>query len=187
MQKVRPDDDLSFGDSSCDRIVFSTSRLAMSLLRTACLVAFLAFFGYASAQPTVVPLVNFVDMPVPAAPARLKPAIVHTALIMSTDVVEASDGSLIMTQTKFNDYSLKFKITYDASKFSVIYLDSTGLRFNDGRFINPEGRTYVDALERQTNLYRAESDTRSAVKTDAYIQPSTKGRFAASWRECVDT
>jgi hypothetical protein len=161
----------------------------MSLLRTACLVVLLAFAGTTTAQPTVVPLVNFIDMPVPAAPARLKSAIVYTALFMATDVVEAPDGSLILTQTKFNDYSLKFKVTYDANTYSLVYLESSGLRFNDGRRIDPAGRSYADAIERQTDLYKAESDTRFAVKTDAYIHPfyeETLRRFLVGVRRYLN-
>jgi hypothetical protein len=145
----------------------------MSAIRILFLALCLAIAGQAAAQSTVVPIANFIDVPVahPTTTARVKAAIVRSALNLWWDVVEESDGSLIVSQTKPNDYAFKFKVSYDANKYSVTYLDSTSLRFNDGRLIDGNSVTYSGYATQNARLYVNEPETPFLVRSTGYIHP----------------
>lgn len=139
-----------------------------------CLALLFALATPASAQPSVVPVRNFVDIPVtaPSTPARVKSAIVRSALIANWDVVEDADGSLLVSQTKAGDYAFRFRVRFDSGKYSVTYVDSAGLRFEDGRRIDPSSPTALNAAERNERRYKDDKDTPYAVNSGAgYIHP----------------
>lgn len=163
---------------ACENFWLSTLPRALPpslmMVRLCCFLALLfALAVPASAQPTVVPVRNFVDVPVaaPSTPERVKSAIVRSALIAAWDVVEEADGSLLVSKTKVDDYAFRFKVRFTADKYSVTYVDSSGLRFNDGRLIDPNSPTYASAEARHVRRFQDDKESAYAVKSAAYIHP----------------
>jgi hypothetical protein len=144
----------------------------MKFLRL-CWVALLFFFaGSAFAQREPMILYNFIDIPVaaPATKERVKACIVRGALWTSWGVVEQPDGSLLTSWSKPGDYGMSVKITYDATKYSVVYVDSEGLRVKPkDKLMYVSDATLEQALAVQAARFKDWADTPYMVKTDFYI------------------
>ena len=152
----------------------------MPLVRLCCLVLFLAFAGQASAQRVLVPLYDFKDIPVgaPATAARVKAALVRGALNQSWEVVQEADGSLLASALKSDKHYIKVRITYDATKYSLVYLDSRELKVVTAAGFDPKGmqeKRLAYAEKENLENYRYEPSTPFAVKSDFYIHPYYEG------------
>lgn len=122
----------------------------------------------ASAQRGLVPLYDFQDIAVtaPTTERRMKAAIVRTALSLRWDIVEQSDGSLLVWAMKSDHYLVKLRITYDAKKYSVFYVDSKELKLTDQSPFNADL-----TLSRHLEKYKDQPETPFAVRTPNYIEP----------------
>jgi hypothetical protein len=128
----------------------------------------------ASAQRGSVPLYDFKDIAVaaPTTPSRVKAALVRTALGMRWDIVENADGSLLAWVMKDGNALVKLRITYDAAKYSVAYVDSTDFKFVTADAIDRFARdTAEDRLPRYLEKNKDSPDSPFAVRTPFYIQP----------------
>jgi hypothetical protein len=134
----------------------------------------IAFAGTASsAQLGLVPVYDFKDIEVvkPTTARHVKWAIVQSALTLKLDVVEQADGSLLLSTPGSGNASATFRITYDATKYSLTYVDSTGLS------VVPEDKLQYSFRSANTEQATAESlqkyagapDTPFTVKTKLYI------------------
>lgn len=143
-----------------------------TLLRAGFLAGLLVFASQASAQREPMILYNFIDIPVtvPATKERVKEVIVRSALTQSWDIVEQADGSLLAGWSRPGDYGMRVKITYDATRYSVVYVDSHGLRARDASQLTnvPDG-VLESALAVQAKRFKDWPDTPYRVKTDLYI------------------
>jgi hypothetical protein len=143
-----------------------------SLLRTGTLAVLLASTGQAFAQREPMVLYNFTDIPVTvtATKERVKEVIVRAALTQSWDIVEQPDGSLLATWSRQDDYGMKVKITYDATKYSVAYVESHGLRARTAQeMMRFSEETIESARVVQEKRFKDWPDTPYRVKTDLYI------------------
>ena len=158
----------------------------MRPIRLCCLVLMLGLAGQAAAQRDPMPLYNFIDIPVavPATAARVKAAIVKGALAVSWNIVQDADGSLIASWSKsggsyyppttkwfmLGDYALKVRITYDATRYSAVYMDSAGLKFRDAAAVEsvPE-ELRARAVTVQEARFKDWAETPYAVKTPFFI------------------
>lgn len=77
----------------------------------------------------IAPFFNFVDLPFekPTTAQRVKAAIVSAALIEEWTIVEEADGSLRATKASRGSWSFTARITYDATRWSIAYVESQGL------------------------------------------------------------
>jgi hypothetical protein len=117
-------------------------------------------------------LYNFIDIPVPVAATkeRVKEVIVRAALTHSWDIAEQPDGSLLAGWSRPGDYGFNVKITYDATKYSLEYVDSHGLRARDAAsLISVPDNIVESALAVQVKRFKDWPDTPYMVKTDRYI------------------
>lgn len=140
------------------------------MVRLCCFLALLfALAMPASAQRgALVPLYDFKDIAVttPTTANRMKVAIVRTALSLRWDVVEQSDGSLLVWTTKSDTYFVKLRITYDAKTYSISYVDSKELKFTDKAPLNSGY-----AGDRHLEKYKDLPESPFAVRTSDYIEP----------------
>lgn len=103
------------------------------------------------------PFFNFVDLPLekPTTAKRVKSAIVGAALIEEWTIVEEADGSLTATKASRGSWRFKARITYDATRWSISYVESQGL-----------------------NHTVESKDTKSDAATAAMVKAWPNGQFA---------
>ena len=145
----------------------------MSLLRLCCLAFFLTIAGQASAQREPMVLYNFIDIPVAVPSAtkeRVKTAITRAALFISWNIVEEPDGALLASWSRVGDYGMKVRITYDEAKYSLVYVDSFGLRVSSAKdLMNFPDDMMARALAVQAARFKDWAETPYMVKTENYI------------------
>jgi hypothetical protein len=157
----------------------SPSASATAWLRAACLAVLTALASSQASAAMLAPFYNFVDVPVakPTTPQRVKAAIVNAALLQVWTIVENPDGSLTASMWKIREYDFKVRITYDANRYSIVYLDSQGLERvvgytgNTGLFGTASRYTLEEVEARSLATVKALPEGPSAVKADFHMHP----------------
>ena len=136
----------------------------------------------AVAQRTTVPIIDFkgiaVSSPGVAAPTaeQVKQAILAAALSQDWDATVQADGSIAASATKDTDHFLAVRVTYDATQYSVAFVDSKGLRHSPGAppiTGSPAyAQLYADAEAKQAARFSTLPESAFAVKTPGYIHPA---------------
>jgi hypothetical protein len=156
----------------------------MSTIRLLIIGLLFAWSAQASAQREPMPLRNFIDLPVPSpsTAARVKSALVRGALWSAWSIVEDADGSLIATRyqsglkwggwRKTTEYDFMVRINYDATKYSVRYLDSANLGYRRAEqamkdFSEIQRQNAANVLETR---YQDSPETPYAVASGFYIR-----------------
>jgi hypothetical protein len=150
------------------------ATITRSFTRHAGLLLMALVFSQA-AHAGLSPLYDWIDVPVaqPTTTQRVRAAIIEAALMEEWTVVQNTDGSLTASMTSRGSWELKLRITCDATRYSIVYVDSTGLSYT---------RTYMEsfALEKQklaTDRDRLRVDKRraEAEKDDADLAATMAG------------
>jgi len=104
-------------------------------MRKICLMAMLSIclMGSASAQRTLVPLFDHIDIPVSAdhelTAAQVRKALRAAAAIEGWGSTVQPDGSLQLKAVKNFKHPITLSVAYKATSYSVRYVDSANLNF----------------------------------------------------------
>jgi len=109
----------------------------MKLLRLALLSLFTLFAAQAHAQRTPVPVVDFVNVPVPAAakaaaPEQVRAAFQKAAVVLGWEITPVSEGVLEGRFVKDHKHTVVTTIQYSAQGYSVLYKSSDNMKFDAG-------------------------------------------------------
>ena len=109
----------------------------MKLLRLVLLSLFTLFAAQAHAQRVPVPVVDFVNVPVPATDKavtaeQVRVAFMRAAVAQRWDVTPVSEGVLEARFIKDNKHTVVTTIQYSAQGYSVLYKSSDNMKFDAG-------------------------------------------------------
>jgi len=134
----------------------------------------------ASAQRTPVPVVDFVNVPVPVTAQpftadQVRIAFVRAGAALNWKITPIADGQL---QARFDksSHTVIAKVTYDAKGWSVVYQDSVDMKFQPGpNATSPNVRqshVLTSAWESQQRLFTNDVFTPYLVaRTDGALHP----------------
>lgn len=131
----------------------------------------------AFAQRTPVPLKDFEAIPVasPTTAERVVQAWQAAAVRLSWTVQPQSDGTLLVSTVKNDDYPVKVRVTFDAAKYSVVYVSSENLKYGPQPPLGEwrqSARRYQAAAAEQVARFTGSPDSPFAVtRAGSYIHP----------------
>lgn len=162
--------------------------LSMNALRAGVLALLMSLGTSQAGAAILAPLFQFVDVPVakPTMKQRVKAAIVNTALQQVWTIVENPDGSLTASMWKIREYDFKVRITYDADRYSITYLESQGLEATQGYAETLTVERHIESRQASEDkilkAIKAMPEAGAAVKTELHMHPAPN-----TWlRELVD-
>jgi hypothetical protein len=164
------------------------ARPSMKIFKTLLFSFSLCLSFSAAAQRMPVPIMDFKDIPVsesaskPLTAEQVGKAIREAATYEQWEVTQVSDGVLQARYEKESKHVVIVTITYSADKYSVIYKDSTNMKYapnSDSLYsvVYNGGPTALapnvesDAVNRQRRYFKNNSDTSYAVAEKAVIHP----------------
>lgn len=132
----------------------------MRILRTLLVLVVSVTALHATAQRAPVPIINYEDVSIASSKrptlAQMKQAIQSAAAAKEWDVADQGPGRMLATLHVRGKHTVVTEITYSPEKFSVVYKDSTNMKYSPG----PDGKGVIHPF-----YNRWVQDLKEAIRT----------------------
>ncbi len=147
-----------------------------NIAKIVALVLGITFASWASAQRTPVPVMNFVNVPVPTSGAKeltteqVRQAIMSACTLREWTSKDVEPGVIEATYFKNFKHTVVTRIRYSATQYSVTYVSSENMKYSEDAHDLPNA-TYKHAREAQVSQFAGDPYTTYAVRRKGLIHP----------------